>query len=295
VRGPAAFCGLVGLKPSRGLVAFGPYEGPAYFGTTVPGVLSRSVRDAAGALDVLAPAGPWTPRRDRPFREVVDRDPAPLRIALSTTPPMGAVEPDCATATEEVGRLLESLGHHVAHATPRWDVILGASMGPMEVPGAAALVALDAIDQLEPRNRPLVRGLAELTVLDHSRWVETVRAASATFLEFWESYDVLVTPTMGVVAPPVEWANWDDEPEAHMTRFMTFPSAAQPFNVSGQPAISLPLGWSAEGLPIGIQFAGRHLDEWTLLALAAQLERAAPWMDRTVAAGQRLTQRRPAP
>lgn len=295
VRGPAAFCGLVGLKPSRGLVAFGPDEGPAYFGTTVPGILSRSVRDAAAALDVLAPDGPWTPTRDRPFRDAVGGDPARLRVAISTTAPMGVVEPECATATDDAGRLLESLGHDVDEATPPWDVILAASLGPMEVPGAAALVALDALDRLEPRNRPLVEGLAQLTVLDHYRWVETVRAASASFLEFWRSYDVLVTPTMGIVAPPVEWARWDDEPEAHMTRFMTFPSFAQPFNVSGQPAISLPLGWSAEGLPIGIQFAARPLEESLLLRLAAQLERSEPWIGRAVDAGRRLTPRRPAP
>jgi amidase len=295
VRGPAAFCGLVGLKPSRGLVTFGPTEGPAYFGTTVPGILSRSVRDAAAALDVLAPNGTWTPRRDRPFRDAVDGDPEPLRIAISTTAPMGVVEPGCVTATDDVGRLLESLGHDVDKATPPWDVILAASLGPMEVPGAAALVALDALGELEPRNRPLVEGLAQLTVLDHYRWVETVRAASANFLEFWRSYDVLVTPTMGMVAPPVEWAKWDDEPVAHMTRFMSFPSFAQPFNVSGQPAISLPLGWSSDGLPIGIQLAGRPLEESLLLRLGAQLEQAAPWMDRTVAAGQALTRPRRAP
>jgi amidase len=100
---------------------------------------------------------------------------------------------------------------------------------------------------------------------------------------------------MGTVAPPVAWANWDDEPEAHMTRFMTFPSCAQPFNVSGQPAISLPLGWSSDGLPIGIQLAARNLEEPLLLRLAAQLERAAPWMERTVAAGQALKPRRRAP
>jgi amidase len=295
VRGPAAFCGLVGLKPSRGLVAFGPEEGPAYFGTTVPGILSRSVRDAAGALDVLAPDQSWTPRRTRAFAAEIDDDPAPLRVAVCTTPPIGVAEPDCVKATEDAGRLLESLGHHVETATPQWDVILGASLGPMEVPGAAALVAVDALDQLEPRNRPMVQGLAELTVLDHYRWVELVRVASRTFLEFWRSYDVLVTPTMGMVAPPVEWARWDDEPEAHMQRFMSFPSTAQPFNVSGQPAISLPLGWSGDGLPIGIQLAGRNLEEPMLLRLSAQLERAAPWVDRTVAAGQRLTRRRHEP
>lgn len=124
VRVPAAWCGLVGLKPSRGLVAFGPEEGPAYFGMSGPGVLSRSVRDAAACLDVLAPTGPWTPGRGRSFAEAAREDGDRLRIGVCTTPPMGVVEPDCAGAADDVAHLLEALGHHVEPATPAWDVIL---------------------------------------------------------------------------------------------------------------------------------------------------------------------------
>jgi amidase len=280
VRVPAAWCGLVGLKPSRGLVAFGPDEGPTYFGTSVPGVLCRSVRDAAAFLDVMAPPGPWTPARDRLYAETTAPTEERLRIGLCTTPPMGAVDPECAAAATDAGVLMEELGHRVESAQPAWDVILQAAFGPMEVPGAAALVSVDDLARVEPRNRPMVGHLASLTVLDHFRWVEAARTAGRHFRRLWSAIDVLVTPTVGMLAPQLTWARWDDDNEAHRARFATFPNFAQPFNVSGQPAISLPLGWSAGGLPIGVQLVGRPLGESTLFQLAAELERARPWAER---------------
>jgi amidase len=283
VRGPAAFCGLVGIKPSRGLIDFGSEEGPSFFGTTVNGVLTRSVRDAAALLDVMTgnPGGPAVP-------EQAD---GPLRIALTTAPPMGVVEAECAEATERIGALLNSLGHHVETATPDWNAIMAVAAGPMEVPGAAGLLDPSQFDLVEPRNRPMIEGLASRTVVEHARWVEQVRAAARQFLEFWTRYDVLVSPAMGVVPPPLTWAPWDQTPEDHMMTFAAFPSFAQPFNLSGQPAISLPLAWSEAGLPIGIQLAGRQRDEATLLRLSYQLEAALPWRDRTPLALSSLTDR----
>jgi amidase len=285
VRVPAAWCGLVGLKPSRGLVSFGPEEGPAYFGTSGPGVLCRSVRDAAGFLDVLAPPGPWTPGRDEPYATEIQPDGERLRIGLCTTPPMGTVDPECAAAAAGVAALLEELGHHVERVTPAWDVILEAAFGPMEVPGPAALVSAADFDRVEPRNRPMAEHLATLTVLEHHRWVQSARAAGRRFRQLWaeqegEGIDVLVTPTTGMLPPPVTWARWDDDNDAHRARFATFPNFAQPFNVSGQPAISLPLGWADAGLPIGVQLVGRPLEEATILRVAAELERARPWAER---------------
>jgi amidase len=150
----------------------------------------------------------------------------------------------------------------------------------MNVPGPAALVGLDQLDQLEPRNRPLVERGAATTLVEHAQWVELCRAASRDFAAFWDDFDVLVSPTLGLLPPSVDWARWYQTPEEHMATFMTLPNFAQPFNVSGQPALSLPLAWSADGLPIGVQLAGRHFGEATLLQLAAQLERALPWSDR---------------
>ena len=284
VRGPAAFCGLVGTKPTRGLVSFGPERGNPYYQTSVDGILSRSVRDAATTLDVYTgwfEDGEWWPGRPSASLSACwNRDPGTLRVAVTSTPPFGVVDEQCASATVAVARVLESLGHEVEERTPAWDAMLAASMGPMTVPGPAGFVGLDQLDQVEPRNRPVLERAATSTLVEHWRWVEQCRAAAEDFLRFWDDVDVLVSPTLGIIPPSVDWAPWDQSPEEHMATFMTLPNFAQPFNLSGQPALSLPLAWSEEGLPIGIQLAGRRFEEATLLQLAAQLEEAIPWADR---------------
>ena len=283
VRSPASFCGLVGVKPTRGLVNFGPEVGNPYYGTTVDGVLTRSVRDAASLLDVLLgprdPETAWSPRPAERYAALSLRAPGVLRVAVSTDAPFGTSTPECARAATTTGAVLESLGHQVESATPDWSTILAAAAGPMSVPGAAALVGEDDIELVEPRNRPLVRAMSRLTVLEHAQWVEQVRTAAEAFLAFWGTYDLLVTPTAGNVAPPVSWAPWDQDPDAHMATFMDFPNFAQPFNLSGQPALSLPLVWSDSGLPIGVHLAGRRLDDALLLRVARQLETAMPWSE----------------
>jgi amidase len=176
--------------------------------------------------------------------------------------------------------VLASLGHQVEERTPDWNAILVAALGPMNVPGPAGTVGLDQLDLVEPRNRPLVERGATYTVVEHAQWIEQCRAASLDFLQFWDDVDVLLTPTCGMLPPSVDWAPWSQSPEEHMATFMTFPNFAQPFNLSGQPALSLPLAWSTDGLPIGMQLAGRRFEEATLLRLAGQLEQALPWADR---------------
>jgi amidase len=155
-----------------------------------------------------------------------------------------------------------------------------AAMGPGTVPGPAELVGLDQLEFVEPRNRPLLERGAQLTLLEHARWVEVCRTATRDFLRFWDDVDVLVSPTLGLLPPSVDWAPWDQSPEEHAATFQTLSNFAQPFNVSGQPALSLPLAWSADGLPIGVQLAGRPFEETRLLQVAAQLERALPWDER---------------
>jgi amidase len=284
-RVPASFCGLVGLKPSRQLIAFAPYERNQYFGTSEPGVLARSVRDAAAVLDVMAgigsPEPAWSPRPAQPYATAPSRAPGRLRIAVCTDPPFGQVEEACAAAATTAAGILQSLGHHVEPATPDWGAILMAAAGPMSVPGPAALVGPDQYDLVEPRNRPMVERLAAMTVLEHSRWADQVRGASAVFTALWNDYDLLVTPTCGMTPPDVGWAPWDKSAQEHNAKFASMPNFAQPFNLAGQPAVSLPLAWSPEGLPIGVQLAGRYLDETLLLSVAAQLEEAVPWAHRT--------------
>jgi amidase len=288
VRVPASYCGLVGLKPTRGLISFGPDEGNPYFGTTTDAPLTRSVRDAAALLDAMAPIGGWTPGRARPFAEEIGIDPGHVRIGVCTSFPVGDLDPDCAAATEETGRLLEKLGHQVDYVVPAWETILLASLLPATGPSPADLIPLDQIDRVEPRNRETITRGATITLLEHSHLVESARSASREFLRLWDDIDVLVTPTCGVLPPPVEWALWDDDGQAHRARFATFPNFAQPFNVSGQPAFTLPLGWSSQGLPVGVQLAARKLEEGLLFRLSGQLEQARPWADRTVSAGKAL-------
>jgi amidase len=284
VRAPAAFCGLVGLKPSRGMVAFGPFDDPIDYGTSGPGVLTRSVRDAAAGLDVLVgndttePA--WSPRPPRPYLAALDHELPRLRIAVCSTFPRGEIDAESIAAVEDVGELLASLGHSVEVAAPDWSLILGASRIPLSVPGPAGLVEPEADDLLEPRNRDLVAKLRRLTVVDHARSVGRARTAAREFWRFWDDHDVLVTPTYGAVAPQATMARWDFSVEEHHRVLGGIANFAQPFNVSGQPALSLPLAWSGEGLPIGVQLAGRFLDEALLLRLAAELEVAQPWADR---------------
>jgi Asp-tRNA(Asn)/Glu-tRNA(Gln) amidotransferase A subunit family amidase len=110
--------------------------------------------------------------------------------------------------------------------------------------------------------------------------VELTRAAALEFLTFWDDVDVLVTPTAGILPPSVDWAPWDQTPEEHTATFMTFANFAQPFNLSGQPALNVPAVWSEGGLPVGVQLVGRRMGEATLLQLARQLESAMPWASR---------------
>jgi amidase len=171
---------------------------------------------------------------------------------------------------------------------PAWETILLASVLPAGGPSPAELVPLEQVDRVEPRNRDTITRGATITLLEHSQLVESVRTASREFLGLWDDIDILVTPTCGVLPPPVEWAGWDDDGQAHRARFATFPNFAQPFNVSGQPAFTLPFGWSSQGLPVGVQLAARKLEECLLFRLSAQLEQARPWVDRTVSAGKAL-------
>jgi len=284
VRVPASFCGLVGVKPTRGLVGFGPELGNAYYATSVDGILARSVRDAAGLLDVfvgLHDAQPaWCGRPARSWSDALAERPGRLRIAVTTSFPFGEVTDVCADAARAVAGQLEAVGHDLVDAAPAWEVILACAAGPMSVPGAAGHVAPDQLDRVEPRNRPLIEREAAYTVLEHHRWVEQTRAATREFLRWFDDVDVLVTPTAGILPPSVDWAPWDQQPDEHMATFMGFANFAQPFNLSGQPGVSVPAVWTDDGLPGGVQLVGRPFAEATLLQVARQLEHTMPWCDR---------------
>lgn len=287
VRTPASWCGVVGMKPTRGLVTFGPELDHPSYGTSTHGLLTRSIRDLAAMLDVMAPQHSWTPWRPRSFAEEIRRPSDPLRIGLCTSYPAGEIQKEVAAAVELAGRLAEELGHTVEWVQPDWETMLSAML-PMAVPGIANRIDLANIDQLEPRNQGMLRYELELTVLDHYRMIERTRAARLQFLELWRSIDVLITPIAGIVAPPAEWAWWDQTSEEHRRRFAEFANFAHPINLTGQPALSVPMVWSDAGLPIGIHLVGAPLAEAAILRLGAQLEEAAPWIDKMTSVSSKL-------
>lgn len=292
IRMPASACGVVGLKPTRGRISSGPDHGESWAGCSTHGMLTRSVRDAALALDILAgpmPGDPYSaPPPPRPFSEEVGAAPGRLRIGLLPSLPSPEAHRDCREGVEEVGRLLERLGHHVELSHPEAYQDLG-WLGDY-----ATLIAVSTAAGLEEWTRRIGHTWTEAD-LEPPTWqaAEQGRATSGPeyaaaltrlhgfsrrMAAWWEEgFDVLVTPTLATPPPPLGYLI---DPEAARLRLLqTMPFTAQ-FNVTGQPAISLPLHWSSEGLPIGIHFAARYAAEGLLLRLAAQLEEASPWRDR---------------
>ena len=299
IRIPASECGLVGLKPSRGRISLGPEYGEYWHGLVVSHVVSRSVRDSAGVLDAISgamPGDPYTaPPPARPYAEEVGADPGRLHIGLMPEAPEGAssVHADCAAAIERTGRLLESLGHRVDVAHPdaldEHGVVLG---------GFSTLVccwtakALDhwgevvgrpvAEDDVEAPTWQLAQVGRSISGMQYLGAVEELHAWSRRMARWWEDgFDLLVTPTIAAPPPRIgELAAAPDDPAIGTSKaFELIPFTTQ-FNVTGQPAVSLPLAWSSAGLPIGVQLVAAYAGEDLLIRLASQLERAQPWSDR---------------
>ena len=294
IRIPASECGLVGLKPTRARVSQAPDVGQSWDGATVDGVLSRTVRDTAAALDVLAGAEPGdpypAPPLTRPLREEVGADPGRLRIGVLGHPlqPGVTADPDGSAAVAAAAALLGSLGHDVTEEHPAalgeaefsshfvnlvaaslasdlavWATELGRPIGDDEVEAGNAVFA--AI------GRSLDAGRYLVTLEWFGRWRRRMAA-------WWaDGFDVLVTPVLNGPPPPIGWLS---DPAEGTSRVIGLLQYTAQFNVTGQPAVSLPLHWTADGLPIGVQLVGAFGREDLLVRLAAQLEQAAPWRGR---------------
>lgn len=298
IRGPASFCGVVGLKISRGRVSDAPWVDTINH-MAVHGALTRTVRDTAAAIDALAGPEPGdlsiAPPLARPLLDEVGAPTGRLRVALSTTPPTGdAVDPEVVATVEAVGAVLESLGHTVVEAEPIIDG--DALLESLHVTWATYFTyCIDAYAAelgVEPSlDNLMATSLA--TYLDgrrysgtdllvaHDRHNEIRRSVSG----FLVDHDVWVTPTNTRPATPHDHADGDHPDFADdafgWTRHMFATEMFLPtHNIAGTPAISLPLGMSSDGLPIGVQFAARYGDEATLIRLASVLETALPWRDR---------------
>jgi amidase len=296
IRIPASCCGLVGLKPTRARVSTAPQYGDMMGGLVAEHVVTRTVRDAAAILDAVAgpvPGDPYwaPPRRGPSFAAAVDTAPAGLRVAVLTASPTGsAVHPDCVRATEQTAALCKSLGHHVEEATLKVD---GDAFTEHFINVWAAGNAWTLLDwerrvgrtATEEDVEPLTWSLIEVgRMLDSGHYLlslQELQRITRQIADYFEGIDVLLTPTLG--EPPAPLGTFDSPPGEPLTglfRAAAYVPFTPPFNVTGQPGISVPLHWNDAGLPIGVQFVGRFGAEETLLSLAGQLERAAPWAQR---------------
>jgi amidase len=297
IRIPAACCGLVGLKPARGRISAAPERGEAPL--DVDGVLTRTVADTAAILDVLAGYelgdATWAPPPAEPFAAAAGwagPQSTRLRIATTTLPPLAdaAIDPQCARAVEDAAGLLRSLGHEVEEITPPWQ-IEGLSQlfgGVFSIHIAVQILYSGMVAGREPTAEdmePMSWAIHQMT--QHLNSVQglgmeiQLQALTRQLVQFLAPYDALLTPALA--ERPLPLGTLDTaapDPMSTFTRSGYFTPFTPIFNASGQPGISLPLYQGDDGLPLGVQVVGRPADEATLLALAAQLEIAAPWAER---------------
>jgi amidase len=294
IRIPASCSGLVGLKPTRGRVSRGPDLGDDFL--VQDGVLTRTVADTAAMLDILegyeVGDATWAPPPSEPFADAAKREPGKLRIGYTTTPPIEApLDPLCEQAVQDAAQLLTDLGHHVEEVAAPWgpeqnlfDDFTLAFATPIAVGvyfGGAVTGREPAPELVEPLTWTLWEGIRERSALDYLLARTQLTAISRGIIAVWESYDIVLTPGLAERPLPIgEIDACSDDPWEDFGRSGRFTPYTALFNVTGQPAISVPLFHGDDGLPTSIQLAGRPADEATLLSLAAQLEAARPWADR---------------
>ncbi|MEJ2088772.1 MAG: amidase family protein, partial [Gammaproteobacteria bacterium] len=295
IRIPASCCGLLGLKPTRARNPQGPDVGEGWNGMSTGHVVSRSVRDSAAFLDAThgpAPGDPYhAPAFGGSYLEQHATPSGALRIALDLHALTGReTHPECVAAARAAAELCESLGHRVEEASPEFDrerygratSTLVAGNIALNVSNRLEVLGRDlADDDVEPSTRAMLELGRHLTAEDYARSVLVIHQTGRAVARFHQTYDLMLTPTLVSPPVPVGWldtVNYD--PEVYGDRFTRFWGFTNLQNATGQPAISLPLHWSADGLPVGVQFVGRFGDELTLLRLARELEEAAPWFDR---------------
>ncbi|GAA2668258.1 amidase [Streptomyces lunalinharesii] len=292
IRIPSSLCGLYGIKPSRGRISAGPLLHDVT-GLSTSGPLARTVADAAVLLDAMAgtlPGDPFAAPALPPgetFADQVRRDPGRLRIAVLTETPLPDVEvhPDCRTAVAETVTLLGQLGHEVAElALPVDERILLDFTRVWSVMAASRPVPADAEERLMPLSRYLRGRGRKVSGTDFADALYAFRVLTQSVADGLMApdggYDVILSPTVAAPPPPVGALRDDADPQAEFAAVGRFTPFSALYNVTGQPAVNVPLHWNAEGLPIGVMLAGRYGDEATLIALSAQLEAARPWAHR---------------
>jgi amidase/6-aminohexanoate-cyclic-dimer hydrolase len=295
IRIPASCCGLFGLKPTRGRVPLGPSQFEGWNGFSCHHVVTRSVRDSAALLDATAGAelgSPFfSPRPARPFLEETRVATGRLRIALVIDPPGGTpIDPVCRQATADAAKLCASLGHRIAeeklpidHGVMReaFLTVINVSIARTLADAARTLGRDVAEADVEPVTWAMSQQGRRTDVIAYSRAIAASHQVGLAMARFHERYDVILSPTLAKPPVPLGVLSLSPESMPAFTREITeFGPYTALYNVTGQPSMSVPLGWSADGLPIGVMFSGRFGDEATLLRLAAQLEQASPWAGR---------------
>jgi amidase len=303
IRIPASECGLVGLKPTRARVSQGPDVGESWAGATIDGVVTRSVRDTAAVLDAIGrpmPGDPYiAPPLPRPLAEEVGAPVGRLRVGLLDGDPGAQYldSPACRAAVERAGRLLEELGCGVEPGTPdaMFDPLFPRFFSTTIAADTALTVsALErftlgravADEELEPRNRMYREVGGRMTAGDYlgarmwlGAWTRRMAAWWAPADLGGQGFDLLVTPTVAAPPPELGWFTAEG-PEHEGRRINSFIPYTAQFNVTGQPAVSLPLHWTDDGLPVGVQLVAAYGREDVLVRVAAALEQAAPWAGR---------------
>jgi amidase len=294
IRIPASCCGVFGLKPTRARNPLGPYVGDVFSGLVAEHALTRSVRDSAALLDATSGyslGDPYcAPEPARPFAQEVGADPGILRIAFSTQTPLGdPLHPDCRAAVDDAARLLADLGHQVSDAAPPWEgEMIWKHFLTIWTAGVTWTIRnmqytigrMPGEGELEPITVAYNEEGKKVKAVDYLTAVQYFQFLARQVAQFMKEYDVLLTPTLG--SPPLPLGAFAPTPEDPLvmgvaTSFVPFTPI---FNTTGQPAMSVPLFWNVEGLPIGTHFIGRYGDEATLFRLASQLEQARPWAHR---------------
>jgi amidase len=287
LRIPAACCGLVGLKPSRGRVSRGPDLGESFL--ACDGVLTRTVTETAQLLDVLAGYevgdATWAPRPVEPYASAVRRDPGRLRVAMTAENAIGAeVDPECLQGMRASGELLASLGHEVVEASPALPggdtlALFLNAFGPnvsLGITYGALLAGREPEeDEIEPLSRAVADRAVALSSVGYLAAMAQLQAVARGIVAFFADYDLLLTPALAERPLPIgECHGGGEHPLEDLDRSGRFTPFTSLFNVTGQPAISLPVGFGPDGLPTGAQLVAKPLGEDTLLQVAAQVEAA---------------------
>jgi amidase len=291
IRIPASASGVFGLKPTRARTPLGPNRGEGWGGFSCGHVVSISVRDSAAMLDAIhgpEPSSPYVaPQPQRPFLEEVGRDPGRLRIAFTDRSPYGdAIDPEITAATREIAALLAGLGHHVEERAP----VLAADPAAVMATIVAANTALNVrqaeqrfaramtSDDFEVLTLASAHNAQKTTATDYVAAQLSAFQISRALAAFFKSRDVLLCPTLCLPPLRIGELNTMSDDLSHIAPVLRrYMPATAMFNMSGQPAMSVPLAWNAAGLPLGMMFSARFGDEATLFRLAAQLEQTRPW------------------